>query len=86
MFFLYSYRVLGVYIIPKWRIHDFRSIAILFGTWLDRQKCYQIWTLGPRIYHQNISRNTRKYGNIFETYYFHIWDYDVLKNVGGPRT
>ena len=27
--------------------------------WNDR-KCDQIWTLGPRIYHQNISNNTRK--------------------------
>ena len=34
--------------------------------WID-QKCDQIWTLGPRIYYQNTSNNTRNYGNILDT-------------------
>ena len=30
------------------------------------QKSHQIWTRGPRIYHQNTPKNKGKYGNIFE--------------------
>ena len=33
--------------------------------WND-QKCNQIWTLGPCIYHPNTSNDTRNYGNIVE--------------------
>ena len=39
--------------------------------WND-PKCDQIWTVGPRIYHQNTSKNTRIYVDIFENYYFVI--------------
>ena len=37
--------------------------------WID-QKSDQIWTVGPRIYYQNTAKNTRKYGNILDKYYF----------------
>ena len=53
---------------------------------LNDQKCDQIWTLGRRIYHQNTSRNTRKYGNVLEQYYFHLWESEILKTLEGLCT
>ena len=53
--------------------------------WND-QKCDQIWTLGPCIYHQNASTNTGKYGNDLDKYYFSyltIWNCDFVE---GMRT
>ena len=46
------------------------------------QKCDQIWTLGARIYYQNTSKNTKKYGDVLETIIFAnmgINMFDVLK-------
>ena len=45
------------------------------GAAAQRRKRRRMWVrpwllLGPRIYHKNISKNTRKYGDIFEQYYF----------------
>ena len=50
------------------------------------QKCDQIWTLGPRIYHQHISKHTRKHGNVLEHIMFHFWESAILKIVEGLRT
>ena len=50
--------------------------------WND-QKCDQIWTLGPR---QSISKNTTKYGDIFEIYYFHMGESETLKVLEGLCT
>ena len=45
--------------------------------WND-QKCDQIWTIGPRIYHQNISKIQDMYGGILEHIMFHIWESEIL--------
>ena len=36
------------------------------------QKCDQIWTLGPRIYHQNISKNKEHMGASLNELMLHI--------------
>ena len=53
--------------------------------WND-QDYDKIWTLGPRIYHQNISKNTRTYRDVLEQYYFHIWESEMLKFLEGLHT
>ena len=47
--------------------------------WNDK-KCDQIWTLGPRIYHQNTSKNTRQiWKHPWAIYsYLIIWNFDNL--------
>ena len=68
-------------IIPKWLINDSWSIGIfLEHVWIDQQ-CDETWTLGPRIYHQNTLKNTRTCGSILGTYYFHIWESEILKTL-----
>ena len=42
---------------------------LLDDFWID-QKGEQIWTLGARIHYQNTSKNTIKYGIIFENIIF----------------
>ena len=37
--------------------------------WIE-QRCDQIWSLGPRIYHKNKLNNARNYGGILEIYHF----------------
>ena len=46
----------------------------------------QIWTLGPRIYHQDTLKNTRKLWEHPKKYYFHIWESEILKSVEGLCT
>ena len=49
--------------------------------WTDQQ-CDHIWTLGPRIYHQNTLRIQENIGsslNIFS--YLGIWNYDCLEGM-----
>ena len=74
------------FIIPKWLIHDSWAIAIFFEHFWNDQNCDQIRTLGPRMYHQNSSTNTRIYGNSFEAYYFHIREYEFSKSLEGLCT
>ena len=51
--------------------------------WND-QTCDQIWTLGPRTYHQNTSTNTRNIGISLNNIMFHIWDYGFFKSSENP--
>ena len=41
----------------------------------------QIWTRRHPNYYQNASNNIRKYGNIFNTSYFRIWESKNLKTL-----
>ena len=70
---------LGGLIIPKWLILTSGPIAILFGWFLELPNNRQ--NLDPRTPYlsPNISGNTRKSGNILETYYFaylRIWMFE----------
>ena len=47
--------------------------------WHDH-KCDQIWTPGPRIYHQNASRYTRNLmGTSLKIIISHIWESEILR-------
>ena len=46
----------GDLIIREWLILTPGHTAILFGTFLERPKIDQTWTLRPRIYHKNTSK------------------------------
>ena len=70
--------VLGVSIIPKWLINYSWSIAIVFGTFLERTKMRP--NLDPRSPHLSPKyfKSTRNYGNILEKMiftYLRIWDF-----------
>ena len=41
--------------------------------WND-QKCDQIWTLGPRMYHENTSKIQENMGSSLNILSFHIWE------------
>ena len=58
--------------LPEFLINDSWWISILLDDFRNFQFFHQICTCGPRIYHQNASKNTRKYGNILHKYYFCI--------------
>ena len=60
---------LGSLIVPRWLIHDSWHIPIRFGTFLELPKTDNKGTIGPFIYHQNISGYIRKYGKRSQQYY-----------------
>ena len=47
------------------------------------QKIYQIWTLGPRIYHQHTSKDTEKLWKHPWKYDFRIWESEILSMLEG---
>ena len=54
---------------------------ILEHLWND-QECDQIWTIGPHIYHQNISKHTRNIGTPLKIIMFinlAIWNFENIK-------
>ena len=53
--------------------------------WKDH-KCDQIWTLGPRIYHQIILKCRREMMGTSLNILFHIWESEILKILGGLCT
>ena len=66
-------------IIPKWLMNASWSIAILFGTFLERHNMWpnmDPWTpyLSPQYF-----KNTRTYGSILEHIIVHIWEFEILK-------
>ena len=69
-----TYDGFGCIIIPK-------RLQYFFGTFLERPKSDQIWTLGPRIYRQNTSKTKKRkmqetYGTSLEIFfsYLIIWN------------
>ena len=50
--------------------------------WNDK-KCDQIWTLGPRTYHQHTSKNTRTIWERPWQNLFHIWWSGIVKMLEG---
>ena len=68
-----------VWIITKLLINDSWSVAIFFRTFSDRPEMWpnldpQTPYLSPKYF-----KEYKKYGNIFETYYFHVWESETLK-------
>ena len=56
-------------------------LQYFLGDFWNFQKRYQIWTLGPRIDHQNISKNTSKSRSILENIYvayLGIWNFESV--------
>ena len=49
-------------------------------------KCDPIWTLGPRIYHENISTEQEKVGTSLNILLVHIWESELLKLFEGLCT
>ena len=66
-------------------IHD--RLQYFWDDFWNDQKRDQIWTLGPRIYHQNLSKNTRKiwehpWGILFRiSQNLRIWNYKKWRSV-----
>ena len=77
--------IFGVLIIPKWLINYFWSIAIFFGTFLERPK---LWPnpdpRTPYLSPKFLTKYKNSYGDIFENN--HILYSAILKMLGGPST
>ena len=69
----------GVEIIPKWQINDSWWSPIRLDDFWNFQNVHQIWPLTPRIYHQNASRNIRKYAFILKICFF------ISHHFGNPK-
>ena len=67
-----------------WGVLIIHKLLILTPGHINFETCDQIGTLGPCIYNQHTSTNTRKYGNLLE--HFHIWESDILNLLEGMRT
>ena len=76
----------GVSIIPTWLILTPGHIAIVFGTFLELPTNRLSMDARTSYLLPKYFKKHKKYGNLVETYYFHIRESKILKNVEGLRT